>query len=381
MTLRINKGHLFALGLLTLSILWILSGPSSPEKIDPTSIPVANKGLTSVKVEQLQPSQVERELIIHGKTAANREVTVRAETEGRITALLKKQGARVKKGDVIAKIDIRDWQARLDQAKALVKQRELEYQGSQRLKGKGLVNDAELAAALTQLKAATADALAMNIRVKASKLRAPFDGVLDLTYIDQGDYVKVGDKAFLLLDYSPLIIEGDVSEKDAPFLKHGAQASAQLITGEQLNGKLTYIASKADSATHTFKVEMSVSAPAHKMTAGITTKIRLPLPRVNAIKVTPALLLLDDDGILGMKGVNNENQVTFYPVTIAKAEVDGIWVSGLPFPITLIIAGQGFVKNGETVIAVHQKPPAQELNNGPEALVQTDTASLSSKEN
>lgn len=378
MTLRINKGHLIALGLLTLSIFWVLSGPSAPQKIDPAAKPVADKGLTRVQVELLLPSLVERELIIHGITAANREVTVRAETEGRVTALLKQQGSSVKKGDIIATIDIRDWQARLDQARSLVKQRELEYQGSQQLKTKGLVNDAELAAALTQLKAAKAETLAMSIKVKASKIRAPFTGILDLTYIEQGDYVKEGDSAFMLLDYSPLIIEGDVSEKDAPFLNQGARASAQLITGEKLEGKLRYIATKANPATHTFKVEMAVSNSPNRMTAGITSKIRLPLPEVNAIKVTPALLILDDDGILGMKGLNPENQVTFYPVNIAKAEVDGIWVSGLPLPATLIISGQGFVKTGETVVAVYKDQPV-EPNDEPEALAQTDIKALDSE--
>jgi multidrug efflux system membrane fusion protein len=366
MDLRQNKGYLIAAGLFIISCAWIMSGPAAPTKIDITEPKVYIDALTSVQVKTFTPLPIDRELTIHGVSAANREVTVRAETEGRITKIFKQQGDTVAAGEVIALIDIRDSAARLEQAKALVVQRQLEYQGSQKLKTKGLLHDADLAGTLTLLKTAEADAIAMQIRVNASKLKAPFNGILDSSSIEQGNYVKIGDDVFTVLDYSPLVIHGDITEKDALTLKRGDIANVKMVTGESLTGQLSYVASKANVATHTFNIEVRITSTNAPMKAGITSNISIPLPMAHGIKTSPTLLLLDDDGVMGMKGISAENTVVFYPVTISKAEVDGIWITGLPSPVTLITSGQGYVIEGESVIAVHhdkQINDAQALSN------------------
>jgi multidrug efflux system membrane fusion protein len=56
-----------------------------------------------------------------------------------------------------------------------------------------------------------------------------------------------------------------------------------------------------------------------------------------------------------VKTVDDENVVHFYPIEIARAEIDGIWVTGLPDTVRLITVGQGFVNDGETV-----RPQAQD---------------------
>ena len=353
MDFKPNKGQLIAISLLLISSAWIFSGPAAPIKVDPTQPKIHANELTRVQVKTFTLLPIQRNLNIHGVSTANRAVTVRAEIEGRITKILKQQGDAVVAHDVIALIDIRDWGARLEQSKALVKQRELEYKGAKKLKSKGLLNNADLAAALTQLKIANADAIAMQVRVDASQLKAPFDGILDSSNIEQGDYVKMGGNAFTVLDYSPLVIQGDIAEKDIASLTLGSDANVTMVTGESLSGTLSYIASKANSATHTFNIQVTITTPNAPMMEGITSKISIALPITHGIKTTPTLLLLNNDGVMGMKGIAIDNTVVFYPVTIAKAEVDGIWVTGLPSPVTLITSGQGYVSSGEIVTPVY----------------------------
>ena len=59
--------------------------------------------------------------------------------------------------------------------------------------------------------------------------------------------------------------------------------------------------------------------------------------------------MLTDDGLLGVKTVNTENVVEFHQVEIIQDTIDGIWVKGIPQFSNLIVAGQGFVKEGQTV--------------------------------
>ena len=58
---------------------------------------------------------------------------------------------------------------------------------------------------------------------------------------------------------------------------------------------------------------------------------------------------LQDDGTVGVKAVNDKNIVIFYPTTSVKDTIDGIWVSGLPDKINLIVTGQEYVAVGESV--------------------------------
>jgi len=60
-------------------------------------------------------------------------------------------------------------------------------------------------------------------------------------------------------------------------------------------------------------------------------------------------LLLSDEGDIGVRVVNDNDEVEFLPINIIKDTNDGIWVTGIPNLSKLIVLGQGFVKNGEKV--------------------------------
>jgi multidrug efflux system membrane fusion protein len=59
--------------------------------------------------------------------------------------------------------------------------------------------------------------------------------------------------------------------------------------------------------------------------------------------------LLSDEGNLGVRAVNENNEVKFLPINIVEDTNDGIWVTGIPNLSKLIVLGQGFVRNGEKV--------------------------------
>ena len=71
--------------------------------------------------------------------------------------------------------------------------------------------------------------------------------------------------------------------------------------------------------------------------------------KVLASKISPSILLLSDEGDLGVRVVDNNDEVVFLPIKIIEDKSDGIWVTGIPNLSKLIVLGQGFVKNGEKV--------------------------------
>ena len=74
------------------------------------------------------------------------------------------------------------------------------------------------------------------------------------------------------------------------------------------------------------------------------------IDKVIAHKIPSSILVLSDEGKLGVRYVNNDNIVQFSEVIIFEDSKDGLWVAGLPSCVNLIVEGQGFVEEGQAVL-------------------------------
>jgi len=86
--------------------------------------------------------------------------------------------------------------------------------------------------------------------------------------------------------------------------------------------------------------------------AGMTAQMRLKLDEVKAHRVSPAVLTLSENGVVGVKAVEAGGMVKFYAIELIADTLDGMWLGGLPQKATLITVGQEFVRAGQKVIAV-----------------------------
>jgi multidrug efflux system membrane fusion protein len=77
--------------------------------------------------------------------------------------------------------------------------------------------------------------------------------------------------------------------------------------------------------------------------------MQLPGGKTLAHKISPALLTLDPDGNIGIKIVNEFDEVEFFQIELARSDADGVWISGLPEAAHIIVVGQGYVSVGQTV--------------------------------
>ncbi|WP_157729998.1 efflux RND transporter periplasmic adaptor subunit [Bacterioplanes sanyensis] len=350
MTIRLNKGHLAAIALFIAMVVWMLLGTLKPEPEFTNPRPlVMNQGLTRVQVERMQGQAMGREITVSARTAANRRVDIRSEVRAKVIAIHRQKGEPVKQGDLILELDARDWPARVKQAEAALKQRQLEAQSAQRLRQQGLANAAELASAQTMLANAEAELTNARLQLDATQIRAPFDGIVDQRSVEVGDFVQDGTALVTVLDFSPYLIKGQVAEIEAGHVNIGDRAYAELVNGDRVEGVIRFIAAEADAQTRTFPIEMEVANPSGNMTSGLTAKLHIPQPETQAYYISPALLILDDEGRLGLKGINEQHQVIFQPINLLKADNSGIWIYGLGERADIITVGQGFVEYGEQV--------------------------------
>lgn len=351
-----HRSWIYSFGLALLITLWVLSGTLSGDEIDEAgpapAVTAVETTRSSVRVRTQSAEEVLRTIVVNGKTAPARIVEVSAETEGRVVATGAERGANVSAGGLIVRLDERDRKARLAQARATLKQREVEYAARERLESDSYVSEAQLQEAIALLEGARTEVTRAELDLERMVVRAPFDGALQERVVEVGDFVKVGDPVARFVDNRKLIVSANLSEFDAKHVRVGDVADARLATGEDVRGTIRYVAPVADEATRTYTVELEVGNEDGALRAGGTAELLIPAERVYAHRVSPALLTLDDAGNVGLKIVNADGEVEFVTADIALANGDGVWVAGLPQTATIITVGQGFVTSGSLVDAV-----------------------------
>jgi multidrug efflux system membrane fusion protein len=338
---------------------WILSGQiggtrAIPETTKPPAALESEAAVPDVRVATLTAQPMTDELVLYGQTKADRKAEIRAETRGRVVKVVADDGDRLQAGDEILALDRSDRPARLREARALLAQRQIEYDAASKLAQKGFKAKTQLAAAEAALEAARAAVAAMEEDIDDTVIRAAFDGIIDQRTVDLGDYVDPGDRVALIVDVDPIRVTAAVSERDVSKVEPGSKGTARLVTGEQVEGTIGYVASVADAATRTFRVELDVPNPMGRIVEGATAELHVPLPAVDAHFIAPSMLSLSDDGKIGVKTVDDDNRVRFRPVEILRSTEDGIWVGGLPDTVTAITIGHEFVVAGQSIRPVHQ---------------------------
>ena len=363
-----RKSVILAVLIAVAAVGWVLSGeftgtPSdraeaaapTEEKATPAA-EVADSSITSVRVVHSTAQDRIEEVVVRGRTEAKRRVHLKSELAGTVVELPKDKGDRVKQGEVIARLAIEERQARLAEARALAKQRDLEFQAAKKLSQKGYRSENAFAGNAAQLDAAKAAVKAMEVQLDKTAIRAPFDAVIDDRMVELGAYVKDGAEIVLLIDEDPFLIVGQVSENEIGRLRLGSQGHAKLVTGETVTGEISFIATAADPATRTFRVELQVPNPDRTLRDGITAEVSFPTSSVASHFISPALLTLNDAGTVGVRAVGEPDargnrEVRFYPVKLVDDQADGVWITGLPAEVDLISVGQEYVREGEKVKA------------------------------
>ncbi len=327
----------------------LLAGHEPPA----TPAPVASTGPVSpqmtVRVVESVARPIAPEIVVNGHTEAVRTVQLKAETDGRVVETPAVEGSLVEAGALIASLDLRDRQSRVSEMQAAVAQRELEYDASRKLGAKKFHSETQVAQALTQLEAARAALHQAKLDLEHVTIEAPFKGVVERRMVEAGDYVEPGDPVAEVIEQDPFLIVGDAPETIVARFAVGEPGAAMLADGQTMVGRIRYVASRADADTRTFRVELEVPNPSGRLPAGMSARILVREPEIAAHRVSAAILVLADDGTIGIKTVDPKGIVRFFPARIVKAETDAVWLAGLPERLQVITTGQGFVAVGEKV--------------------------------
>lgn len=362
----IHSGPKTALAILGLIVVWMLLGAifGDDETTETHDAHNVKGKLNEVLVKHSQAQAIHREISLLGETRYSRSVVLTALVDGTVTSINGKEGEINKRKNTIIHLDNREALAEFKQAEAVEKQKQLEFDGYKKLLEDELISPARFAQAKSELESAKAQKVKKQIQLESTALKPPFDGVLQKVLVEQGDYVRSGQQLAEILDFSPFIITGSVSEKEAVFIEQGMNADATLIDGSIFHGVISYKSTKADEESRSFLVEMTVdNEQNNNILSGISATITIPVTHDKAHQIASSSLEIDEHGKFGVKTINEDNLVSFHNVEILKSDNQGVWVSGLADTSNIIVRGQGFVKVGEIANPVFEKEIDEEKTN------------------
>lgn len=360
-----NRSYLIALGLCVVVTGWMAAGYFTQKNQDKPTQSTNDKGaeqLMAVQVETSHAQQVNRYLTAQGQVESNRVVIIKAETAGRVTEIMATEGWPIKAGEPVVKLALSDREARLKKIEASLQEREKAYARAKQLGNQGHQAQRIVEEAYSALQSAQADMAEIKIDIANTQLRAPFDGILEQRHVEIGDYVTVNGDVATLVDNNPLVVAVQIAQQDIAAIKRGQLATVNFATGQTREGKIRFVAARADTETRTFRVEIEVANPEGALPSGTSATARLPTGFVTAHFISPALLTLSESGQIGIKTVAADHVVKFTVVEIVLAESAGVWVSGLPETVNIITVGQGFVRAGDPVRTVWDTPEATMSN-------------------
>ena len=130
------------------------------------------------------------------------------------------------------------------------------------------------------------------------------------------------------------------------------KADVKLVSDDVVQGTVRYISRDATAATRTFPVEVAVPNADAAIPAGMTAEITLRAAPVDSVLLPRSVITLSDNGDIGVRAVDKDNKVVFYPIDIVDDTPRGLILGGIPADVRIIVAGQELTTEGEEVKAV-----------------------------
>ena len=288
--MKITKNIRISLYILIPILLWMISGLF---KEDEFQKPTEAGDLFNVETLLSKATEYQPLIKLKASTKSEKRINVKAKTSGEVVKIGAIQGAYVKKDTVLCSLGI--------------------------------------------------------VELNRTEVKAPFSGFIE-QIVKPGNFLERGQICATIIQLDPITLIAGVPEYDINKVRIGQNVFVELVTGQKINGKLTFVSKSASPDTRTFSVESQIENSDGKVKDGLTAEISIEIDKVMAHKISPSILLLNDEGKLGIRIVNKGKYANFVEIIILEDSEEGLWVTGIPQEVEIIIQGQGFVENGQEVI-------------------------------
>lgn len=307
---------------------------------DGSVLPGASSRRLTVDAVIVGTKPLQNKIFSNGTLVSNEEVELRSEISGKITQILFEEGRRVKKGDLLIKINDSELQATLKKNKSretLARDREYRYK---QLLEKNLTSQQEYDVILSELNSVLADVEFNQAQIEKTELRAPFDGVIGLRSVSVGSYISPQTKIATLQNINPMKVDFSVPQKYFGLIKEGKTIFVKLPSSKkEYSGRIYAVEPKIDQNTRTVQARAIIPNERAELTPGSYVEINVVIEDIkDAVMITTDVVVPDIEGEKVFVYKNGKAVPQIVEAGI-RTEKEIQIISGLNAGDTLIVSG------------------------------------------
>ncbi|MEM1181229.1 MAG: efflux RND transporter periplasmic adaptor subunit [Acidobacteriota bacterium] len=371
---------------------WLLvalacGGPEAAENTERTSPDQARLADGSAAEEAAERAVAVEVLVVETQTVidraslsadvrAARRANLAAEVAGTVERLPIDEGDAVGAGDVLAAIDTRALEARLAEARAVDRQRQLQFERAEKLLEKRSITRVQFLDAVTNRDVAAAQLASAELELDQATVRAPWAGTVATTRVEEGDYVVPGQAMIELVDVSRLEVVAPAPAGDVPFLQVGASADVRVdvFPDRVFPGRVSRLAAELDASARTLDVVVNLDlaklAGGDGLRPGLPARIELVRRTLDDVIVVPLAATVELDESRAIYVVEGGHAVR-RPVRLGPiVRGDGVAgdrvviEDGLVAGDRLVLRGQRRLSPGQAVTETVAETPSAQLGGG-----------------
>ncbi|MCX6254937.1 MAG: efflux RND transporter periplasmic adaptor subunit [Bacteroidia bacterium] len=288
----------------------------------------------------IKPSRMSVLINQNGTLKPDEEVELSFETSGKIVGINFTEGTRVKKGDLLAKINDRPLQAQLQKLEAQKKLAEEKEFRQRSLLDKDAISRESYDQIVTELQTIEADINLIKARISETELRAPFDGIIGLRNISEGSYATPSTKISRLIKISPMKLEFSISERYADEVNIGFPVTFKVDGSNEIYKAVVYaVEPLIEFVTRSIVLRAYYPNKNEELKTGRYAAVTLQLSQIeNAISIPSEALIPEMEGemvFVYRKGKASSVKVGTGLRTESLIQI----VDGLKFGDTLLTSG------------------------------------------
>ncbi len=287
----ITVGAVIVLAALALPKVGFLRGTSNSNKNNAT-VGASRDQRMSVRMQVIQSEKMGDKVLTVGSILSNEEIEVRSEISGKVEKIYFKEGARIKKGDPLLKINDAEPQAQLVRAQYRQALAEQEAERKRQLFERKLTSQEEYDVAVNELNIVKADIQIIQAQIGKTEIRAPFDGTIGLRYVSEGSYISPTTRITTLQDYSSVKVDFTVPEKYASLIRKGDKISFSVEgVARKFAGTVYAVEAKIDPTTRTLHIRALSPNPNGVLIPGAFANVEVVLKEKETLTVPSYALI------------------------------------------------------------------------------------------
>lgn len=338
------KSHLFIPLLLAL----VACGKPAEKEKETFSGPIP------VTTAAVTPAGVAATIEVSGMVASEQEARLSFKTGGVIQRILVKEGDRVRKGQLLATLNLTEINAQVAQARVGLEKATRDYQRVENLYKDSVATLEQLQNARSGLDVAKESLTIATYNQGFSEIRAPKDGVVLRKLMNEGEVTGPGTPVLFVSGNGPSdwVLRAGLTDRDWVRVKEGITAMVTLdaFPGVSFSATLSNLSQAADPMSGLYQAEFRLQAQGKNLAPGLFGKASVPVSGGANLPSIPADALMEGNGNQAYVFVAEGNTAVRKPVTVAFIQNDRAMVSGgLEGIKEVITVGSAYLLDGSAI--------------------------------